>query len=383
VAPEFQDDWVRVIARGNRPEIRFDGKGWQIYELVEAAAGTGTAESETVKPAGKKLIVPLTASEWLARELPPPERILGAWLTTTSRVLLSADTGLGKTMLCMAAAAHAAAGVDFLHWRAHTPVRVLYIDGEMSRTLLQRRIGECIRRLGVAPAGLHFFSKEDVENFPPLNTPAGAAFLNSLLDQIGTIDLGFFDNVMALTIGDKKEEETWSKVLPLISSLTKRHMGQLWIDHTGHDASRTYGSKTKEWRMDTTIHLTAIERGDTDISFQLEFRKARERTPETRADFADVTIALVDDQWIGSGGPVRRKGKPSDQEASVLRVFDELIKSPAMSMHRGRMCIHSDPWQAECLRRGLLKNKDGFRSCRSRLAQKFLIECDGELAWKT
>jgi len=53
-----------------------------------------------------------------------------------------------------------------------------------------------------------------------------------------------------------------------------------------------------------------------------------------------------------------------------------------MVMHRGVMAIHSDPWQAECLRQGLLKNKDAFRSCRSRLAQKNLIQCDGELAWK-
>ena len=134
MAPEFQDDWVRVIARGNRPEIRFDGKDWQIYELVETAAGGGTAENdEAAKPADKKLIIPLTAGEWLTRDLPPPDQLLGDWLTTTSRVLLSADTGLGKTLLCMDSATHTAGGVDFLHWHAHRPARVLYVDGEMSR----------------------------------------------------------------------------------------------------------------------------------------------------------------------------------------------------------------------------------------------------------
>jgi hypothetical protein len=115
---------------------------------------------------------------------------------------------------------------------------------------------------------------------------------------------------MALTVGDQKDEDSWSKVLPLVSSLTKRRVGQLWIHHTGHDASRSYGSKTKEWRMDTTIHLTAIERSDTDVSFQLEFRKARERTPETRADFADVNIALVDDKWWSSGAILRERKNP-------------------------------------------------------------------------
>jgi hypothetical protein len=134
--------------------------------------------------------------------------------------------------------------------------------------------------------------------------------------------------------------------------------------------------------MDTTVHLTAVERADADISFNWEFRKARERTPQNRTDFVDVGIALVDDNWVGSGGPARHKGKPSAQEASLLRVLTELLRSPNMVVHQGHMAIHSDPWQEECLRQGLVKNKDTFRGCRSRLAQKNLVECDGELAWR-
>jgi len=186
---------------------------------------------------------------------------------------------------------------------------------------------------------------------------------------------------MALTVGDQKDEDSWSKVLPLVSSLTKRRVGQLWIHHTGHDASRSYGSKTKEWRMDTTIHLTAVERADTDVSFQLEFRKARERTPENRAGFRDATIALVDDQWVGSEAISR--GRPSDQEASVLKILDALTNSPAMVMHRGFRAVPSAQWEAECLRRGLVKSKNAFRTIRSRLAQKNLIQCDGEVSWRT
>jgi hypothetical protein len=165
-----------------------------------------------------------------------------------------------------------------------------------------------------------------------------------------------FDNCMALTSGKQAEEDSWTKTLPLVSSLTKRQIGQLWVNHTGHNTERSYGTKTREWRMDTTIHLTAIERSDADISFAWEFRKARERTPQNRADFVDVTIALVDDKWVGSGGATRRKGKPSDQEAGLLRVLAELIKGPTMVMHRGCMAIHSDSWRDACLQRGLVPN---------------------------
>ena len=40
-------------------------------------------------------------------------------------------------------------------------------------------------------------------------------------------------------------------LLPLVASLTTKRIGQLWIDHTGHDTSRVYGTSTKSWRFDT------------------------------------------------------------------------------------------------------------------------------------
>jgi RecA-family ATPase len=143
-------------------------------------------------------VVPLTIVEWLARDLPPPDRLLGAWFTTTSRILLSADTGLGKTNLGMTFAVHMGAGAGFLHWQAYRPARVLYIDGEMSRRVYRDRILDVVRRLGATPSNVLFLSREDVEDFAPLNTPKGAAWLNDLLERIGPIDAIVFDNIMAL-----------------------------------------------------------------------------------------------------------------------------------------------------------------------------------------
>src|SRR5258706_8859727 len=74
---------------------------------------------------------PLTLNDWRARDLAPPEFIMGYWLTTTTRALLSAATGLGKTNFGLALGMRIAARQDFLHWRAHRAARVLYLDGEM------------------------------------------------------------------------------------------------------------------------------------------------------------------------------------------------------------------------------------------------------------
>ena len=118
--------------------------------------------------------VPLTFADWIERDLPKPDYLLGSWLTTTSRVLLSAPTGLGKTNFLMALFAHVAAGKDFLRWRGIRPARVLDVDGEMSRQLLKTRAIDVARRLGCNPEGFHLLSHEDVEGFAPLNTPEGA-----------------------------------------------------------------------------------------------------------------------------------------------------------------------------------------------------------------
>jgi hypothetical protein len=142
-------------------------------------------EAERPPPTGPIL----TLAEWLARDLPVADPILGHWLTTTSRVLLTAPTGLGKTMLGVGVGFAISAGTGFLHWRGIRPARVLFIDGEMSGRLLKQRLADEASRLGIRPDGMHAFSHEDVENFAPLNTPAGHACINAVIERIGELDL--------------------------------------------------------------------------------------------------------------------------------------------------------------------------------------------------
>src|SRR5262245_48080157 len=82
----------------------------------------------------------LSLSDWLNRDLPEPDFLLGQWLTTTTRCLMYGPTGLGKTMVGFAIAMRACVAAGFLHWSGVRPCRVLYIDGEMSRRLLRKRL---------------------------------------------------------------------------------------------------------------------------------------------------------------------------------------------------------------------------------------------------
>ena len=300
----------------------------------------------------------MSVEEWLKRQIEETDCILGDWLTTTTRVLLTAPTGLGKTMFVFGLAMGAGAAKGFLNWRGRRISRVLIIDGEMSIRLLKKRIVGEAARTGAPLTSVYFLSHEDVENFAPLNTPEGQKYIDQEIERLGGVDLIVFDNIMSLIAGDPKENEPWRQVLPWAKSLTKRNIGQIWVHHTGHDENRSYGDKAREWQMDTTIHLERVERPDTDVSFDLEFRKAREREPETRHDFEDFRIALVDDQWIWErtkGGG--HKGKVSPMAGKFLEALKAAIAADGGRF--GKQSVTLDAWRITCGKRSLLDEASG------------------------
>jgi hypothetical protein len=328
----------------------------------------------------------LALADWIARKLPEPVYLLGSWLTTTSRTLLVAETGLGKTNFGIALAMAVAAGAPFLHWGARRPCRGLYIDGEMSSRLFKERLEDGVARLGEVPAGFFALSHEDIEGFAPLNTPAGQACVEKIIEKIGGVDFIVFDSIMCLVAGDMKDEEPWQQALPWIRSLTKRSIGQLWIHHTGHDATRSYGTKTREWQLDTVMHLNAVEREDTDVSFSLEFKKARERTPATRADFQTTRIALVGDVWKSEATASARKGRVSPLGQKFLLALQNALAEGGKPRN-GRPCVSIELWRGECVRMGLIDagNPPNARSLFSKHRRELIGEnhvvCDNDFAW--
>jgi hypothetical protein len=255
---------------------------WEAYETQTKALIAKATERSNRSPNRS-----FTLAEWLERDMQPPDFLLGNLLSTSSRILLYADTGVGKTMLALAVAMASAHSSGFLHWPGVRPARVLYVDAEMSADLMKERLQDECRRLGAAPENLHILSREDCLAMQPLNTLKGQLFIEKEIMRLGGIDFIIFDNVMTLITGDQKEEEGWRETLPWVLSLSRWKIGQMWVHHTGHDASRAYGTKTREWQMTLVMRLEKKERPDTDVSFLLVFQKARDRKPDNRAQFED------------------------------------------------------------------------------------------------
>jgi hypothetical protein len=337
----------------------------------------------------------LTLDQWRERDLPKPDFLMGEILHTTNRSLMSAKTGLGKTNLGLAVGMRMSSGIGFLHWQAGRSCKVLYIDGEMSRRLLKQRLmleeARFELEAGRRPTGFYALSREDLPDMQPLNAPEGQALINRIITEIGGCNFLILDNIQALIFGSMIDEEPWAQTLPWVKALTRSCIGQLWLHHTGHDESHSYGTKTREWQLDNVIHLTEVKHPATDISFELKFDKARERSPQNRDDYQTINIRLVNDEWLCDVAQTGKKGKVSPL---CKKFLDALVNvaAGAFTLRSKRLhglhAVHSDDWKAECELLGLLDPKEKpdssralFSKHRRELVAADMIACQGDYSW--
>jgi AAA domain len=323
-----------------------------LHGTARRRRATATGNGHDTLPPAWRLSGPVpTLSWWLERELQPADYLVGELLSTTSRILFSGPSGIGKTNFLLALTLSLATGSDFLHWHTVRAGRVLYIDGEMPVRLIKRRLADAVQRQGSRSDNLIVVSREDYPDMPPLNTPAGQQFVDQFIGWAGPFDLVLFDNIQSLLFGGMKESEEWSKMLGWIRDLSRQKVGQIWVHHTNRDGN-SYGDSTREWQMDTVMLLEGIDGNTADIAFNLKFIKARERTPDNRSDFDDAELTLADEHWassrIAGSRPPRR---PAKLEDIALRALDEALATSGKTVAHPKiapytMCVTVDQWKA-------------------------------------
>jgi hypothetical protein len=269
--------------------------------------------------------VPLSMETWSKLAIKPNDNLLGPFNTTT-RALIAGDSGLGKTHLGFGKGMAMATGQDFCHWKGRRNSRVLVIDGEMSEDLVQERLADAERRLGIYPEGFFCLCKEHVPAMDPLNTESGQNYLRWLIAHFVALDYIIFDNLGSLIIGSLQNEDDWKPLVPFMFELTAEKIGQTWFTHTGHDASRPYGLKMQGWHMDSVIMMTALEGHPADIAFRLEFQKARQRKPSNRQDYEPVNLILENDQWrTQAAKETKKKTRYGGVQQILMDALDQAI----------------------------------------------------------
>ena len=227
------------------------------------------------------------------------------------------------------------------------------------------RLAELHARYGVASANLIVISLEDFPDAAPLDDEEGHRWLLAIVAATGA-ELVVLDNLMGLVANTLKDDETWRAVLPLAKRLTALRVAQIWVHHTGYDASRFYGTRTIIWQMTAAIHLERVVDSVAPVNFKLTFQKARGRRSDTFGEYVETTIAFDGTEWSTSQQTSRSRprGGVEDQFFQALvAAIDEhgepLPRSPNYPVRRG---VHIDKWKDECRRRGLLDPKDEGRA---------------------
>jgi hypothetical protein len=229
----------------------------------------------------------LLLSSWLKRDLPQRDYLLGGVICTTSRWLVFGDTGIGKTLLALGIAGAVASGRSFLNWEGSgRRARVMYLDGEMPAETHKERMALIAEDYG-NDLPLYGYNREVLPDgaMPPLNTPEGQKWLSKEIEAVRP-GLIVFDSIMCLLVGSLGEEESWAPIKPLVRQLSSKR-------------SKSFGTKTREWEMDTVAGLAKANDGSEGI--QPEFKKARLRTPENRTQFDAQVILRGPEGWISDG----------------------------------------------------------------------------------
>jgi hypothetical protein len=257
----------------------------------------------------------LLLSSWLKLDIPPRDFLLGELLSTTSRWIVYGETGVGKTLWALDLAAAIAAGEGFLNWEGSGKRRrVMYLDGELPAETFKERLQIIAQRYG-HDLELYAYNRDVLSDgeMPPLNTPPGEKWLWREIDAVKP-DVIVSDSIMCLLEGSMSEEESWAPIKAMIRKISGRRIAQIWLHHTGHDTTKGFGTKTREWEMDTVVSLT-----DDDGSILMEFKKARLRKPETREQFEPKKIICTADGWATVGDATKRRGPKGDERAGLKR----------------------------------------------------------------
>ncbi|RKZ07898.1 conjugal transfer protein TraC, partial [bacterium] len=147
--------------------------------------------------------------------------------------MIYAARGVGKTFFALEMALGAATGTPFLGWHVEKPVRVLYIDGEMSMIDIQQRLLKMERgRRDQLPGMINFITPEMQEGPPPdLSQPGWHRRLEPLVQEV---DLIIVDNISTLCrSGNENDAESWQVVQ--LWAIQQKSAGRsvVFIHHAG------------------------------------------------------------------------------------------------------------------------------------------------------
>ncbi len=169
----------------------------------------------------------------LQKTVKPREYLLDPVLTARAMVEIFSWRGIGKTMFALGMAGAVSSGGSFLGWRAPKARKVLFIDGELDESELQKRV----RQLDIGNDNLIVLCCDaQVNPFPHLATPQAQRIIE---DHLGGAELLILDNLSALApASNEREGEEWIVIQAWIKELKRKYgTTTIFLHHAGHSGA--------------------------------------------------------------------------------------------------------------------------------------------------
>jgi hypothetical protein len=210
--------------------------------------------------------------------------------------------GIGKTYFSLNLGYACASGGDFLRWKAPTPKKVLYVDGEMPAPTLQERLARIVKAAPEkAPVGYFRIMNPDFQHgaMPDLATLEGQDSVDGAVEEDTALIV--VDNLSCLVRqgGSENDAESWLSVSEW--ALRHRAAGRsiLFVHHSGKNGAQR-GTSKREDLLDLVIALKRPTDYDPSegARFEVHYEKARGFLGD---DVAPFEAALCSD---AQGNPV-------------------------------------------------------------------------------
>jgi predicted transcriptional regulator len=210
---------------------------------------------------------------YLKLEIPPLKRFVGEWFEEGDYGFIHASRGVGKTLFCLWLARALAYGKSFGEWKVKQPVKLLYVDGEMSPCEMQGRMKAMeidSSNFGFINHEMFFRANESVFNLADKDCQGALTwFCKSEGFKVVVLD-----NLSALFPGvEENSADAWEPVLAWFLQLRRAGISVILVHHSGKEGKQR-GTSRREDHAAWCINLKAVE-SHQGAKFTSEFTKSR------------------------------------------------------------------------------------------------------------
>jgi len=262
----------------------------EAVDAVIQAAGGSAAQLERIQP-----VKAICAHELAGMQFKQRETILEPWLHSQDLCMVFSARGIGKTHFGLSVAYAVSTAGKFAKWSAPTARKVLYLDGELPGSVMQRRMLMHCPDVEPAPGYFRVFTPDllpEGRALPDLSTYGGQDEIDALIEDAEVV---FIDNLSAWArTGRENEAESWLPVADWILALRRRGIAVVLIHHAGKGGQQR-GTSKREDLLDVVIGLSRPTDYDPSQGavFVAEFTKARNLTG---TDAESLELRLVGDE---------------------------------------------------------------------------------------